>query len=90
MNRPIGIAALSSRIMFIRVCAPTVVEPTSVNSATVLPSGDVSVTSRSAMKLWVRSTATFNWPIRTSSGMVRVEVTIPGPVGMVTGTSVLV
>ena len=42
------------------------------------------------MKLWVRSTATFNWPIRMSSGMTMVEVTIAGPVGMATGTSVLV
>ena len=75
----------------IRVCAPpTVAEPTSVNSATVLPSGDVSVTSRSCMKVWVRSTATFKWPIRMSSEMTRVEVTTPGPVGMATGTTVLV
>ncbi len=73
------------------VWAPTVTEPTSETRPTVLPptpAGAVSSRSRSAMKLWVRLRTTSRSAMRGLPGTVSVELTMPGPVGMATGTSV--
>jgi len=81
-------AASSSTTRFMFVITPAVVNPTSLNKALSLPAGELRLTSRSAIRLWVRLMATSRSAIRGLPGMVMVEVTWPGPSGIVCGTSV--
>ena len=67
---------------------PTEDAPTSLKRALSLPAGELRFTSRSTMRAWVRSIATSRSAILGLPGIVIVEVTRPGPSGIVCGTSV--